>query len=301
MGIEVHISRSPDKTRPFICICGNEYQSRVAFRIHYGKQCVRRTIPAGYPGISRVSPQNLAQEGRNDNQDEDEEGDDDDDAEYEGEDGEEDEDNANEVAPFCNTNKHISSSSSSAALSFLADFSKALETTRRLQKQSSELQQNILHQLMQLHRTEQEHIRELRQELQEEQSSRRLMLHVFREAEVEHRKERSTKRLALETLMEVKAAQQEERQEWSVERLALLSLIETQQKQRQEDQERLNAIESRLKRSSMALGGGSSDDDTAPLYRTPSTTTAKDPPPDFSKLVIMTGRKRHCASMAVSK
>ncbi|KAF9948891.1 hypothetical protein BGZ70_002019 [Mortierella alpina] len=125
--------------------------------------------------------------------------------------------------------------------------------------------QTTLHRLMEL-QTALEHIQELRQELQEERSTRKLMLKAFEEAEIENRKERSTGRLTVQALMEAQAAHQEERQEWTVERLSLLAHLETQQKERQEDEERISSIESRLGRSIIALG-----DDTVP-YRTPNTS-----------------------------
>ncbi|CAO3566890.1 unnamed protein product [Mortierella alpina] len=280
----VHICRRPDKNMIFICICGKEHWSRHSFQRHYKRHCADTPIPPGTAGISYQD----GYEDQNEDDDEDEDGgiegeegeieeDEDDDEEedggIEGEEGEieEDEDYVDEVSHSCNSNNKSNSNSNSKSnnsevCSLGAEFVKAVETTRCLQKQSSDFHRATLHRLTELHQTANEHIQELRQELQEERTTRRLILEALKKAEIENQRERSTGRLAVQALMEAQAARQEERQEWSVERLSLLACQETQHKERQENEERISNIESRLQKVIMALGN-----DAAP-YRSPSTS-----------------------------
>ncbi|CAO3566889.1 unnamed protein product [Mortierella alpina] len=265
-GTSVYLSRRPDKNMALICICGNEYWSRISLQKHYLRQCANTPIPPGTAGISY-------QDGY---EDQNEDGDEGEDGEIEEEEGESEDDeeyvdwpadscniNSNiNTNTNCNCNSHSNSNCSSAVRSFGAEFVKAIETTRSLQRQSQELHLTAVNQLLELHQASKKRIRELRQEVHEE---------------------RTTRRLALQALLETQATHQEERQEWTVERLSLQAYLETQQKERQETEERISSIESRLKRSIMALG-----DDIAP-YRTPST----------SEDSVLAGIKKQCVSPAL--
>ncbi|KAF9571644.1 hypothetical protein EC968_000312 [Mortierella alpina] len=229
----------------FECVCGKTSWSRATIRLHYKKFCAEKPIPPGHTGISVVPDQNHAQDGDGDDSHDVEEGEEEaheaDDADEADEGDESGEDSTEEAAHPC----RVGTLSNSQASSFGAEFIKAIEITRNLQKQSSELHQDTISRLMDLHRTAKERILDLRQELHNE---------------------RSTRRLALRTLMDAQAAHKEERQEWAVERLSLLAHLETQEMERQESEKRISRIESRLKRSIVALG-----DDPAP-YRTPPTS-----------------------------